>query len=56
MVDIMNAESISNRRVCELFLPGERKWDVYKVNNLFTNCDANTILAIPIPEVRLKTA
>lgn len=35
--------------MCELFLPGERKWDVDKVNNLFTNCDANAILAIPFP-------
>lgn len=37
-------------KVCDLFMPGEKQWDIIKVNNFFSNCDANAILALPIPK------
>lgn len=39
--------------MCELFLPDEKQWDSNKVHNLFSNCDAEAILAIPIPKAQV---
>lgn len=36
-------------KVCDLFIPGDKKWDAQKVNNLFFNCDAEAILTTPTP-------
>ncbi|KAL8156575.1 hypothetical protein AgCh_001610 [Apium graveolens] len=36
-------------KVKELFIPGEKRWDTFKVHNLFSSCDAKMILATPIP-------
>lgn len=32
-----------------MFLPGSKQWDLIKVINLFTSCDAKTVLTLPIP-------
>lgn len=53
MVDKVNNDSWSGSRVCDLFLPGEKAWDCLKVNNLFTNCDAECILALPVPKYQV---
>lgn len=50
MVDITSIDPRSDSRVCELFLPGEKKWDMRKVNDMFTYCDAEAISALPIPQ------
>lgn len=49
MLDNTYADSSCGRRVCELFVPGEKKWDVLKVKNLLTRGDADAVLALPIP-------
>lgn len=36
--------------VCDLFVPGTKNWDVQKVSSLFTNCDAEKILATRVPQ------
>lgn len=48
MVDSMVAGTSSGMKVCELFAPGVKQWDISKVNSLFTNCDAKAILALPV--------
>lgn len=37
-------------KVSDLFISGERCWDDQKVYNFFQSCDANAILATPIPK------
>lgn len=53
MVDNTFTGTSSDMKVCELFIPGERKWDAAKVHNLVTISDANSILAIPIPRYQV---
>lgn len=54
LVDNTYIDVSSGRRVCDLFVPGEKKWDTTKVNNLFTRCDADAILALPIPSNQVQ--
>lgn len=49
MVDNTYTGIASGTKVCELFIPGEKQWDISKVHNLVTNYDAKIFLAIPIP-------
>lgn len=53
MVDNQNAVVIRDLKVCGLFVPGESKWDIDKVNSLVSNCDAKIILAIPVPKYQV---
>ncbi|CAN1170198.1 Putative ribonuclease H protein At1g65750 [Linum perenne] len=39
---------LTGLRVCDLFIPGERAWDVELIQELFSERDAATILEIPI--------
>ena len=48
-VETLNCGSIAGGKVCDLFIPGERRWDIQRVSNLFLSCDAKAILATPIP-------
>ncbi|KAL8088696.1 hypothetical protein AgCh_038466 [Apium graveolens] len=41
-------------RVSDLLAPGERSWDVTKVNSLCSNCDAKSILAMPVPKNQVQ--
>lgn len=48
-VESRRSEQDACVKFCDLFIPGERRWDVQKVSNLFQSCDAKAILATPIP-------
>lgn len=48
-VDTIRTENNGIVRVCDLFIPGVREWDIQKVLNSFQNCDVKAILATPIP-------
>lgn len=50
MADRVNNDCMNGSWVCDLFLPGEKEWDISKVNNLFKNCDAEFNLALPVPK------
>lgn len=48
-VETSSCDHITGGKICDLFIPGERRWDAQKVFNLFQNCDVRAILATPIP-------
>lgn len=37
-------------KVCDLFAPGTKHWDVNKVTNLLSSCDVSSVLTMPIPQ------
>lgn len=39
-------------KVKDLFVPGVKSWDYQKVYNFFPNCDAEAILATPVPQAQ----
>lgn len=49
-IDEHYLNSVNGLKVCDLFVSGSKEWDVTKVHNLFSSCDANCISAIPIPK------
>lgn len=49
-VNSVQANHNGGIRVCDLFLAGSKQWDIQKVHNLFADCEAKSILAIPIPK------
>ncbi|CAN1150194.1 Putative ribonuclease H protein At1g65750 [Linum perenne] len=42
-------EELRGLRVCDLFIPELREWDVELIQSLFSERDASAILSIPIP-------
>lgn len=53
MVEFKSDNIDRGLKVCDLIVPGENRWEVDKVNNLFLNCDAKIILAILVPKVQV---
>ncbi|CAN1147135.1 Putative ribonuclease H protein At1g65750 [Linum perenne] len=49
-IDTPRDPELRGLRVCDLFIPGLREWDVELIQTLFSERDANAILGIPLVE------